>query len=471
MRRSGHPRPTDWGQLTYRAVILLFFVGLVWSCGQGGNLSSTEDVGIDDNQEDISGSDQDDPDELTDIDEPDAGQGETGEDQDSGVEPDTVEVLVMFLDADFAYATPVDIELNGQRHEFFGLEKDDPTWTTSLLDARGVVLEVEGPLSSVAFDPQQLKVDGLNVHGYGLFNYVIQKRHPDADLHHLSRDPGSLEHWSTAHDNDQIQWSRLGYSDGQQEVFDPDPEFYEIGLSPDWSDTGKISILVGGRGHHHPAFGPDEHPDEDYYDDPEPDPDPEPEPLKHPESPVLVPADIQVALTFLDGEFFDVALNGQIYSFSARSPDDPAWDYAFADARGQVIELDHELATMALDPAQIRVQGLNNEGYGLFGYKVVNKNADADLYQTNGNHDDNPEFWGNAATVDPLGIIVSRMGNTITGRQYPDPFFYYGLLDQQTGSRVFDPSWSATGKIGINFINYGENAPDPLPGYEDPWYE
>lgn len=470
---SSHRGPIGWRQLASRTVILLFFVGVVWGCGQDGVLSSGEDVGIDGNQEDVSGNDQDVPDELTNLDEPDVDEADTREDQDpvEEVEPDTVEVLIMFLDKDFAYANPVDIELNGQWHQFFGLEKDDPIWTTSLLDARGVVLEVEGPLSSVAFDPQQLQVEGLNIHGYGLFNYIIQKRHPDADLYQLSLDPESLEHWSTAHDDYHIQWSRLGYSDGHQEVFDPGPQFYELELSPAWSNTGKLSILVGGRGHHHPSFGPDEHPDEDYYDDPEPEPDPEPNPLEHPESPELVPATIEVAVTFLDGEFFDVALNGQIYSFSGRSPDDPAWDYAFDDARGQVIELDHQLATMALDPDQIRVQGLNNEGFGSFAYKVVNKNGDADLYQTNGIHDENPEFWGNPATVDPLGVIVSRMGNTITGAQFPDPLFYYGLLDQQTGSRVFDPSWSATGKIGINFIEYGDNAPEPVPGYEEPWYE
>jgi len=391
---------------------------------------------------------------------------------DDVVEVASVEVLVMFLDTNFDYATPVDILLNGERHRFFGLEQGDTVWESSLLNARGVVIEVDGPLHTVAFDPEQIHVDGLNIHGFGLFNYVVQKRHPDARIHELSLDSESLEHWSTAYDGFQIQWSRLGWSDGVNEVLESNPEFYELSLSPSWSDTGKVSILVGGRGRHHPGYGPDEHPGDDSTDpDPDPDPDPGPAPFEHPESPVLVPASVQVAVTFLDGDFFDVALNGQIYHFAGRSPDDPAWDYAFGNARGQVILLDHQLATMALDPNQVRVPGINNEGFGALAYKVVNKNADANLYATNGNHDENPEFWGNAAVDSPLGIIVSRVGNTITGTEFPDPLFYFGLLDQTTGSRVFHPSWSATGKVGISFLSYGQNSDNPVPGLEAPWFE
>ncbi len=478
--------------ITYCLATLFFILGFLLGCGGGEIPAGNDDeTAVNQHQQEDVGNGQDEPDE--DIgngqDEPDEDVGneqdEPEEDVENGadepevdVSGDVVEVLIMFVDKDFAFATPVDIELNGQWHHFFGLEQDAPVWETSLLDARGVVVEVEGPLNTVAFDPDQIRVEGLNIHGYGLFNYVVQKRHPDAEIGQLSQDPDSLEHWATAYDGHQIQWSRLGYSDGEEEVLISNPEFYELELSSSWSDTGKISILIGGRGHHHPAYGPDEHPyDDDPTDpDPEPDPDPDPDPLQHPESPVLVPAQVEVAVTFLNGHFFDVALNGQVFSFSDRALDDPAWDYGFINslgqnARGQVIELDHELATMAVDPSQIRVEGLNNEGFGNFGYKVVNKDADANLYETNGTHDDNPEFWGNTAADDPLGIIVSRSGNTITGTQYPDPLFYYGLLKQDTGSRVFDSSWSGTGKIGISFLGYGENSEDPAPGLDSPWVE
>lgn len=456
--------------VNYCLTTLLIILGLSLGCGVGELTVANGDETDANQQEDTENPQEDAGTQQEDVGNQDVGDGQ--DEPDVGMPGDVVKVLIMFLDKDFAFATPVDIELNGQRHQFFGLEQDDPIWETSQGDARGVVVEVEGPLETVAFDPDQIRVEGLNIHGYGLFNYIVQKRHPDAEIDQISLDPDSLEYWAKAYDGYQIQWSRLGYSDGEDEVLVSNPEFYELDLSPDWSDTGKISILIGGRGHHHPAYGPDEHPyDEDSFE-----PDPESDPLQHPESPALVPAQVQVAVTFLNGHFFDVALNGQVFSFSGRTIDDPAWDYGFVNslgqnARGQVIELDHELATMALDPTQIRVEGLNNEGFGNFGYKVVNKDADANLYETNGNHNDNPEFWGNADPDAPLGIIVSRSGNTITGTQYPDHLFYYGLLKRDTGSRVFDPSWSGTGKIGISFLGYGEDSENPAPGYESPWYE
>ncbi len=124
---------------------------------------------------------------------------------------------------------------------------------------------------------------------------------------------------------------------------------------------------------------------------------------------------------------------------------------------------------MALQPEQIRVEGLNNDGFGFFSYKVVNKNPDTDLTSINGTYDGNPEFWGEPADTAPLGVIVNRSGNTLTGTQFPAPHFYLGLLDQNTGTREFDSLWSETEKVAISFFNYGQDHPEPVPGLEDPW--
>ncbi|MFU8805927.1 MAG: hypothetical protein ACNA8W_19090, partial [Bradymonadaceae bacterium] len=186
---SGNPGREQSRRLIFGSVTLLFLVGLASGCGEG-RLDIGEKVEATYNQENSDGGGHDNHHGREDIvqDEPDVHAGDTGEEDEHPAQeeqPDSVEVLVMFADTDFAFSTPVDIELNGQRHQFFGREQDDPLWTTSLLDARGIVLELEGPLTRVAFDPEQIRVEGLNVHGYGLFNYVIQKRHPDADLHQL----------------------------------------------------------------------------------------------------------------------------------------------------------------------------------------------------------------------------------------------------------------------------------------------
>ena len=399
--------------------------------------------------------------------------GDTGvNDTDVGdtVDSEPVDVLVMFLDTGFEFTTPVDIKLNGTWHHFQGRDSSDPIWDSSLNNARGQIITLDEPLTHIEFDPDQLIVDGLNNHGFGFFNYTLQKRHPDTDLGDLSTEAGDPNYWNDPYQDLTTTRARNGYDD----IFDPDPYFYDLNLAVEWSDSGKMILYIGGHGRDHPAYGPNEHPEADDPNDPN-DPD-DPHDPDHPDypddpPPPMEPGTVHIALTFLDGVFFDVEINGVTYPFAGRTADDPNWDYAFDNARGEVITTTNLFTTLALDPAQIRVLGINNEGFGFFSYKVVNKNPDADLYSINGIHDDNPEFWGNPADVDPLGVIVNRSGNTITGTQFPDPYFYLGLLDQTTGLRVFGTHWSDTEKMAITFFNYGQDHPDPAPGLEGPWSE
>ena len=173
----------------------------------------------------------------------------------------------------------------------------------------------------------------------------------------------------------------------------------------------------------------------------------------------------QIALNFLDGVNLDVTVNGTLYP--ATQDFDYRWDNNGVSAGTKVVTVNGDFETLELNPDQIKIEGLNNDGWGAFCYKVVNKDANANLYGTNSRHDrSNQEFWGTAASVGGEGVIVSRMGDT-TSRpvQYPDPLFYKGWRDNpetHPDRRTFHRIWSATGKLAISFFNYNENAKNPV---------
>ncbi len=235
----------------------------------------------------------------------DAGQG-PGEDD---TEVESVEVLVMFLDTGFEMTTPVDIRLNGSWYHYEGLNISDPIWNSSLLNARGHIVTLEEPLTHVEFDPDQLIVEGLNNHGFGFFNYTVQKRHPDTDLTSLSTDPDDFNYWASDYEHSSVLWARNGYDD----TFEPSPTFYDLEVPAEWSDSGKMTIYGGGHGRNHPGLGPDEHPEIGDDDDDDPD-DADIYPIDDPPPPA--PGEIQIAVTFLDRVFFDVTFNGVVFPFS-----------------------------------------------------------------------------------------------------------------------------------------------------------
>jgi|GEM_PF-1107370 len=177
-----------------------------------------------------------------------------------------------------------------------------------------------------------------------------------------------------------------------------------------------------------------------------------------PSSPPPTSSSVQVALVFLDGTHFDVTINGTLI------PASKGFDYTFGSAGVKVISTSGNLKSMALDPNQIKVSGLNNEGFGHFSYKVVNKNSSANLYAINGNHNGNAEFWGQPASSNPLGIINNRSGDTVYNTKYPDALFYLGWRFDpinQPNNRNFEDQWSKTGKVAISFFNYGKNHGSP----------
>ena len=167
---------------------------------------------------------------------------------------------------------------------------------------------------------------------------------------------------------------------------------------------------------------------------------------------------MQVALIFIDGVNIDVTLNGTLI------PSTKGFDYSFGSAGVKVVNLSGNLNSMHLNPSQLKPGGLNNEGFGAFGYKMVNKNSSANLFAINASNDGNPEFWGQPASTSPLGVINNRSGDTVYDTKYPDALFYLGWRFDpvnQPNNRNFESQWSNTGKMAITFINYGKNHGNP----------
>jgi len=178
----------------------------------------------------------------------------------------------------------------------------------------------------------------------------------------------------------------------------------------------------------------------------------------NPSNPPPSSGGVQIALVFLDGVNLDVTLNGQLF------PSSSAFDYTLNGAGVKVVSISGKFETLHLNPNQIKNSSLNNDGFGAFSYKVVNKDASANLYAVNRVDDGNINFWGQQPSTNGLGIINNRSGDTVYGSKYPDPLFYLGWRENpvtQPNNRTFHPSWSNTGKIAISFLNLGKNHGSP----------
>ncbi len=216
---------------------------IIYIAGQGRN-----HPGLGDDEHPVADDDPNEPDPN----EPDPNEPDPTEPDDPD---DPVDVLIMFLDTNFEFTTPVDIRLNGIWYEYYGKTIDDPIWESSLHNARGHIITIDGPLTDVEFSTDQIQIDGLNNHGFGSFNYKILKRDAATDLTNLNAEPGNINYW--AHHYDGILLLRHGYNG----TYAPDPYFYNYDVPVHWSDNKKVIIHIGGHGYNHGAFGPDEHPE------------------------------------------------------------------------------------------------------------------------------------------------------------------------------------------------------------------
>jgi hypothetical protein len=178
-----------------------------------------------------------------------------------------------------------------------------------------------------------------------------------------------------------------------------------------------------------------------------------------PSSPPPSSGNTQIALVFLDGVNLDVTVNGTLYS--ASTPFHYTFNNNGVTAGAKVVTVSGNLTTMQLNPNQLKRQGLDADGFGLFSYKVVNKNSGTNLNGIHAINNGSQEFWGTAATSNPLGIIVSRLGDTVYKTKYPDPLFYLGWRNypvDQPNNRNFTQHWSKTGKMAFIYFNLGKNS-------------
>src|SRR5665811_67783 len=133
--------------------------------------------------------------------------------------------------------------------------------------------------------------------------------------------------------------------------------------------------------------------------------------------------DVEIAFVFNDGRHFDVQVNGGLL------PKERPFDYTFTnDNGGQAgvkIVKTTSLKTVELDPDQIKVSGLGNDGFGEFEYKIVNKDPGYDLTKIS-----TTASLSRSANINPVGVTVSRTGDTVYFDKYPDPLFYKGWRDQ-----------------------------------------
>lgn len=157
---------------------------------------------------------------------------------------------------------------------------------------------------------------------------------------------------------------------------------------------------------------------------------------------------VQIALAFHNNYNVDVWLNGELI------PKERPFDYSFSnpvgpDIRVKLVWID-TFKTLLIEPSQI-----NHE---TFAYKLINRDRDSDLSKINANHTGDVgsgdiDFWGEPARDNPLGIIVSKHGDTRYDTRFPYPEFYKGFPDDPVNNPddlSIHPQWSTNGKIVLN---------------------
>lgn len=170
--------------------------------------------------------------------------------------PNQTQVLVIFLDTGFTLTPPIDVRINGEWYNFS--QTANQNWNSSIGGARGRVFNVNGAVRDIKMRNSQINrgPSVLNNHGYGFTSLKIMAKHPSSNLHALDNNPSSLNYWAYSYQSRGILLLRSGFN----ATFSPDPNFYQYSPSASWSESGKLVILVGGVGRHHPSFPANWHP-------------------------------------------------------------------------------------------------------------------------------------------------------------------------------------------------------------------
>ena len=175
-----------------------------------------------------------------------------------------------------------------------------------------------------------------------------------------------------------------------------------------------------------------------------------PEPVQPTPQP---PSDGKVTITIVyqDARNIDVWINENIIP-SSRGFDRVTTGGDNRKYGWKTVQID-TLNRVRLNPNDIKKSGLNNEGFGFFSMKIVDRAPEYDMNKLDAVHKinpPNPNFYGESYS---LGYIWNRSGDTIKDLEAQDPTFF---------NKYFTPQWSGTGKIVLALFNYGINHPRPV---------
>lgn len=156
-------------------------------------------------------------------------------------------VLIMNLNA-----PGIDVKLNGK---WFKLEGHKSAKMQGK-DFTGRIINLHGNLNNLELDPEQIRVDGLNLFGFGKFYYKIMNKHPDSNLTapYWYGDSEGINYWGKPYPDQPFAFIKS--AGGHNTTVNPDPDFYKLSVPEHFNNTGKIAIFFSGYGKNHPAFKP-----------------------------------------------------------------------------------------------------------------------------------------------------------------------------------------------------------------------
>lgn len=207
--------------------------------------------------------------------------------------------------------------------------------------------------------------------------------------------------------------------------------------------------------------------DPDPVEDEEPAPKPDPEPTNTVDLLIYF-----VNKNFEPGKYIDVNVDGIWYNLSLYNHDSPEWDVRYQGARGVVLMLPKPFKHISFRDEQIFFDGFENNGVGLFSYKIgakplaeydLNGNLikeSFDLYNPVSAPEDHPNFWArwfNIYNYNADGSIKDIK------EQYADLISGGGSLSKLPTAKInsyeIPENWSNTGKLALILGGVGVDAP------------
>ena len=199
----------------------------------GSDDGGSDDGGSDDGGSDDGGSD-------------DGGSDDGGSDDGGTAPPPSgsgTQVLIMNLNA-----PPIDVKLNGKWYSLKGYSDSKMVGASFT----GRIINLPGNLTHLELKPEQIRVDGLNLYGFGQFYHKILLKDSNANL-------AAPKWFSTKDDINYWASSDGGFirtAGGFNSTIKCDPKFYIYPVPGGFNSSGKVAIFFSGYGKNHQSFNP-----------------------------------------------------------------------------------------------------------------------------------------------------------------------------------------------------------------------